>query len=489
MTAAVIAPAEADQSKDAICTRNMSVDSLQSSMDSLATNEAPSTSAQGRHMDYDTVLAKRRQHIGPNTTLVYKRPLHMVRGEGCRLYDADGNEYLDCVNNVAHVGHCHPKVTAAIAMQLATLNTNARYLHEGLVSYAEALTATFPEELSVAYFVNSGSEANDLALRIANCAAPGATHVAIMGGAYHGHTKAVIDLSPYKYEGPGGQGRQPYVHVLPCPDPYRNRHLDGRKAAREAIAEAHAAGGRICAFYCESVLSCGGQIILPEGYLQEVYEEMRAEGAVCIADEVQCGFGRAGDHFWVFEEQRVVPDIVTLGKPIGNGFPLGAVIVRPEFAAAFCNGMEYFNTYGGCTAAGAAGMATLRVIQEENFQARAARVGLYLTAKLNRLKERFEFIGDVRGTGLMIGIEIVDNKTSKKPAPNTATHIKEAMVARRVLLAVDGPHANVIKIKPPMVFAEAEADHLIAELTQVLEAGLPEEVIVADQRWEPKTPL
>ncbi|EIE23028.1 PLP-dependent transferase [Coccomyxa subellipsoidea C-169] len=440
-------------------------------------------------MDYDAVLAKRRAHIGPNTTLVYKRPLHMVRGEGCRLWDADGNEYLDCVNNVAHVGHCHPKVTAAIALQLATLNTNARYLHEGLSSYAEALTATFPEELSVAYFVNSGSEANDLALRIAHCAAPGATHVAIMGGAYHGHTKAVIDLSPYKYEGPGGEGRQPYVHVLPCPDPYRGQHLDGRKAAKAAIAQAHAAGGRICAFYCESVLSCGGQIILPEGYLREVYEEMHAEGAVCVADEVQCGFGRAGDHFWAFEEQGIVPDIVTLGKPIGNGFPLGAVIVQPKFAAAFSNGMEYFNTYGGCTAAGAAGMATLRVIQEENFQARAKRVGVYLTAKLKQLQQRFEFVGDVRGSGLMIGVEIVDNKDSKKPAPNAATHIKETMVARHVLLAVDGPHANVVKIKPPMVFAEAEADHLIAELTQVLEEGLPEGVIAADRQWEPRTPL
>ncbi|CAL5221927.1 g4200 [Coccomyxa viridis] len=449
----------------------------------------PSTSGKEQHMPFAEVLAKRKTFIGPNTTLNYKKPLHLVRGEGCHLYDADGVEYLDCVNNVAHVGHCNPAVVAAISKQLATLNTNVRYLHEGLCSYAEQLTSTFPEPLSVAYFVNSGSEANDLALRIAHCTAPGASHVAIMAGAYHGHTKAIIDLSPYKYDGPGGEGQQPNIHVLPCPDPYRGTHLDGRKAARAAIAEAHAAGGRICAFFCESVLSCGGQIVLPEGYLKEVYEEMRAEGALCVADEVQCGFGRHGEYFWAFEEAGVVPDVVTLGKPIGNGFPMGAVVLSPKHAAAFANGMEYFNTYGGCTAASAAGSAVLKVLQGERLQQHAHRVGQHLLAKLEFLKQEYECIGDVRGSGLMLGIEIVQSKASKAPAPAAAAHIKEAMLALRVLMTVDGPNANVLKIKPPMVFAEPDADRMLAVLTKVLQQGIPEKVQELDRAWKPAMPV
>jgi len=423
------------------------------------------------------VVKKRKQYVGYNTTLLYSEPLHIVAGKGCKLYSAEGREYLDGANNVAHVGHSHPKVVKAVSRQLGTLNTNARYLHNNLATHAEMLAATMPDPLEVAFMVCSGSEANDLALRIARENAPGQHHVAVMDGAYHGHTTACIDLSPYKFAGPGGAGVPNYVHVLPCPDVYRGKNLDGRKAAQEAIAAAHAAGGKIGAFFCESILSCGGQIILPNGYLEAVYEEMRAEGAACIADEVQVGFGRVGSHFWAFERYNVVPDMVTLGKPIGNGFPMGAVVTTPHFARQFAHGgMEYFNTCGGCTAAGAAGIAVLQVLKEEKLQQKALETGAHLLKELQSLKEDFKCVGDVRGAGMMVGIDVVENGLTKRHAPAAAKYVREGLKARRVLVSTDGPHNSVIKIKPPLCFGKREADRLVRELKQVLET-LPKELL------------
>ncbi|KAK9795530.1 hypothetical protein WJX73_009487 [Symbiochloris irregularis] len=421
-------------------------------------------------------LFKRRQSsLGPNTaTHVYQGgiPLHIVRGQGCHLYCSDGTEYLDCVNNVAHVGHCHPEVAQAVSQQLITLNTNVRYLHSSVVDFAEALVSTLPQQLQVCYYVNSGSECNDLALRIARLARPGATHVAVMAGAYHGHVSSLIDLSPFKFNGQGGGGQPAYVHVLPCPDTYRGLNLDGKAAARAAIEGAHAAGGKLCAFFCESILSCGGQVVLPKGYLQDVYREMRAEGALCVADEVQCGYGRAGSNFWVFETQDVAPDILTTGKPIGNGFPMSVLVTSRELAKSFSNGMEYFNTFGGCTAAGAAGLATFQVLRRERLQENAAAVGAHLLHRLSMLQKEHACLGDVRGMGLMQGIEIVTDPTSKRPDSKLAAELREQMAVRHhVLVAIEGPHNNIVKIKPPLCFSHKDADRLVDALSDVLASG------------------
>ncbi|MDX1430435.1 MAG: aminotransferase class III-fold pyridoxal phosphate-dependent enzyme, partial [Rhodothermales bacterium] len=300
----------------------------------------------------EEIRSARSAYLSSNLSLSYRSPLHIVRGYGQYLYDADGLEYLDCVNNVAHVGHCHPRVVSAAARQMAVLNTNTRYLHKNIVRFAERLAATLPDPLSVCFFVNSGSEANDLALRLAK-AHTGSSDVIVLGSAYHGNLSSLIDISPYKAEREGGSGLPAHVHRLEAPDVFRGRYRDARsstdyaKDAARLVTEMQASGRRPAAFFAESALGCAGQIFFPEGYLSEVFGAVRSAGGVCVADEVQVGFGRVGSHFWAFEQQGVVPDIVTMGKPIGNGHPLGAVVTTPQIAASFDNGMEYFNTFGG----------------------------------------------------------------------------------------------------------------------------------------------
>ena len=390
-------------------------------------------------LDRQKLLARRQRHLGPSLSISYREPLHMVRGEGAYLYDAAGRAYLDCVNNVAHVGHCHPRVVRAAAEQMARLNTNTRYLDENLVEYIERLAATLPEPLRVVYLVCSGSEANELALRLAR-AHTGREGVLVMDTAYHGNTNALIDISPYKFNGPGGRGRPAHVTVLPVPG----------AAERPEIPDG------LAAFFCESALSCAGQVILPPGYLREMYGKAREAGGVCVADEVQTGFGRAGPHFWMFETQGVVPDIVTMGKPIGNGHPMGAVVTTPEIAASFANGMEYFNTFGGNPVSCAVGLAVLDVIRDEGLQENARATGEYLIAGLRELQQRHGSITDVRGLGLFLGFEM---KTERE-----ATSLVNRMKDRGVLLSTDGPRHNVIKIKPPIVFGLREADVLLGNL-------------------------
>ncbi len=419
-------------------------------------------------------LTLRQQHLSQALSLAYQTPLKIVRGAGTYLFDEQGRAFLDAVNNVCHVGHCHPKVVAAAARQMAQLNTNTRYLHDHLVEYASRLTATLPAPLRICFFVCSGSEANDLALRLAR-AHTGHEDVVVVAGAYHGTTHSLIELSPYKFDGPGGRGAPPHVNPVPAPDPYRNkcRHdpQAGVALARpivQAIAGAHQRGRRIAAFYCESMLSCGGQIVLPSGYLAAAYQQIRAAGGVCIADEVQVGFGRAGEKFWAFETQGVVPDIVTLGKPIGNGHPLAAVITTPEVARSFANGMEYFNTFGGNPVSCAVGLAVLEVIAEENLQARARHTGQHLLAQLAELEKRHALVGDVRGMGLFLGVELVSDRETLTPAAREAAVVVERMKERGILLSTDGPWHNVLKIKPPLVFGPAHADLLASNLDEVL---------------------
>ncbi len=429
-----------------------------------------------RHASTETLIERRRQRFGGNVRLSYgSRPLQIVRGWMQYLFDETGRTYIDGYNNVPHVGHAHPRVTAAVAAQLATINTNTRYLHEAAVQYAEELAATFPAPLEVCYFTASGSEANELALRLAR-AHTGQRDMVVMDAAYHGHTTTLIDISPYKHSGPGGTGAPDWVHVSPIPDVYRGAHKAsdpdaGGKYAREvgAIIEAIRARGRgVCGYIAETCPSVGGQIIMPPGFLAEVYRLVRAAGGVCIADEVQTGFGRLGTHFWAFEAHGVVPDIVVLGKPIANGYPMGAVITTRAIAERFDNGMEFFSTFGGSTAACAAGLATLRATKDEGLQAHALRVGRHLLARLGDLQPHHAIVGDVRGSGLFLGVELVGNRESLAPATEEAAAVVVRMRELGVLVGTDGPFHNVIKIRGPMPLTETDADLIADALAKAL---------------------
>ena len=415
----------------------------------------------------DELLAARRNRLGKALSLAYHRPLKIVRGAGQYLYDHLGRAYLDCVNNVCHVGHAHPRVVRAGQAQMAVLNTNTRYLHDGILDYAERLLNKFPDPLSVVYFTCSGSEANELALRMAR-ACTGGRDVVVLDNAYHGNSQTLIDISPYKHNGRGGSGSPDWVHAAPMPDPYR-APLRGRAEDVAAIVEKLArAGGSGPTFIAESALGCGGQIILPDGYLASAYASVHAAGGICIADEVQVGFGRAGSDFWMFATQEVVPDIVTLGKPMGNGHPLAAVVTTREIADAFANGMEYFNTFGGNPVSCAIGRAVLDVIDDEDLQNRAATVGGDLRTGLHELVDRHALIGDVRGRGLFLGVELVTDRATLAPATEHAAQVVERLKDHGILASVDGPLENVLKFKPPMVLTRADADRVVETLDEIL---------------------
>lgn len=424
----------------------------------------------------DELLSMRYSLLGRNLSLAYHEPLKIVRGFAQYLYDEDGKQYLDCVNNVCHVGHCHPRVVAAGQQQMALLNTNTRYLHDNIIEYARRLTEILPEPLQVCFFVNSGSEANELALRLARTYT-GYKDVIVLDHAYHGHTQALIEVSPYKFNHKGGKGKPEYTHVVPIPDTYRGIYKAsdpkaGKKYAQEVeltLQKLKEQGRGIAAFLFESLPGCAGQILLAEGYLAEAFRLVRAAGGVCIADEVQVGFGRVGSHIWGFEVQHVVPDIVTLGKPAGNGHPLAAVVTTRTIADSFDNGMEYFNTFGGNPVSCAIGLAVLNVIQEEQSQRHALEVGDYFMDQLRLLQSQHQLIGDVRGLGLFIGTELVRDRTTLEPATMEAKEIINRMRDRCILLSTDGPFENVIKIKPPMVFSRKNIDQVIYNLNEVLE--------------------
>ncbi len=424
---------------------------------------------------HEDILTARRASLGRNLSISYKKPLKIVRGRGQYLFTEDGQAYLDGVNNVCHVGHCHPHVVSAACRQMPVLNTNTRYLHDAIIEYAERLLAKFPDPLSVCYFVCSGSEANELALRLARTYTR-QQDVITVDGAYHGNTQTLIDISPYKHAGPGGQGAPSWVHKVIMPDGYRGQYKGmeaetGRRYAAhvgEVANEILTDGKAPAAFICESMLGCGGQIVLPDTYLEEAFKHVRAAGGLCIVDEVQVGFGRAGSHFWAFETQQVVPDIVTLGKPMGNGHPLAAVITTPKIADAFANGMEYFNTFGGNPVSCAIGMAVLDVIENEDLQKNAYQAGNRLLHGLKGLMEYYPLIGDVRGLGLYAGVELVTDHRTLAPAPEHADYIINRLKDYGILISTDGPLHNVLKLKPPVVFTEQNADEVVGALGKVL---------------------
>lgn len=430
--------------------------------------------------DAQAILDSRRAHVGPSLSVSYQRPLHLVRGYMQHVWDAEGRIYLDAINNVPHVGHCHPRVVEAIARQTAHLATNTRYLYSAMAEYTERLVATLPEPLRVCYLVSSGSEANELALRLARAYTKKRGVVAVEG-AYHGNTQALIEISHYKFAGPGGEGRAPHVQVAPMPDPYRGAYkaADPKAGAKyalhvgEAFERAFADSIPAGAFIFESLPGTGGMVVPATGFLAEAYAVARAGGAVCIADEVQVGFGRVGTHMWGFEAvggPGVVPDIVTLGKPIGNGFPMGAVVTTREIADAFANGMEYFNTFGGNPVACAAGLAVLDVMRDESLQENARVVGEQLLAGLRELQQKFPLIGDVRGMGLFIGAELVRDRVTLEPATAEAAHIANRLRERGILISTDGPCHNVLKIRPPTCFSADDQ----AKIMEVLRESLAE---------------
>jgi len=432
-----------------------------------------------KQLTFAETLSQRRAFIGGNVTVSYNRPLKIVRGWRQYLYDDTGRAYLDVFNNVPLVGHSHPKVVQAVQRQLGLLNTNTRYIHENIVRYAKRITDKLPHPLRVCYFVNSGSEANELAIRLAR-AKTRSDDTIVLEHAYHGNTTALIDISPYKFNGPGGGGCKPWVHVVPIADDYRGAYRRGEPdvgiryahCVGEIVNQLQAQGRGAATFIAETMPSVGGQVVLPRGYLAEAYGHVRAAGGVCIADEVQVGFARLGTHFWGFQTQGVVPDIVVLGKPIGNGFPLAAVVVNSELAKAFANGMEFFSTFGGNPVSCAAGMAVLDVLEEEHLQENTRRVGRHLMAGLKELQERHALIGDVRGLGLFLGLDLVRDRETRTPASEQAAYIVNRLREQGILTGTDGPCHNVIKLRPPLIFSEADNDLFIRTLDSVLKEDL-----------------
>ena len=416
----------------------------------------------------NSLLAKRRALLGGAYRLFYEEPLHIVRGRGCYLYDAQGRRYLDAYNNVPHVGHCHPQVVAAISQQAATLNTHTRYLHEHVLDLAEQITDLCADGLAHMLFACSGTEANDLALRLAR-ARTGAEGVIVTESAYHGHSCAVVQLST---EDTPPARRGDHIVTIPAPDSYRRRASGPEQAADldQALAELERRGHRPAAFFLDTVLSSEGIATVPEGYLPAAVARVRAAGGLFVADEVQAGYGRSGVSFWGHERLGVVPDMITMGKPMGNGHPISGLVTSADVLDAFTRESHYFNTFGGNPVSCAAALAVLAVMRDEQLMARAQSTGAWLRAELEGLAAQHEVIGDVRGSGLFLGLDLVQDRTRQTPATDLAAKLVNAMRQRGVLLGRTGLHGNVLKIRPPMVFAREDGSLLLEALADSLAA-------------------
>jgi 4-aminobutyrate aminotransferase-like enzyme len=416
------------------------------------------------------LVARRRRVFGPTSMLFYARPLNLVRGEGVWLIGADGTRYLDAYNNVASVGHCHPRVVAAVSRQMATLNTHSRYLSEIVYTYAERLLATLPRELSNIVLTCTGSESVDLALRIARAVTSG-TGLIVTANAYHGNTRSATEISP---SSASAEPPNPHVFLVPAPDTYRimSKDVGPRFAAnvRKAIAAMKRKKIRFAGLIADSIFSSDGIYSGEPGFMAEAIASVRKEGGMFIADEVQPGFARTGETMWGFERHGLVPDMVVMGKPMGNGYPIGGVAVKPNLLEAFGATSGYFNTFGGNPVAAAAGLAVLETIEAETLQQNALEIGAYLLAELDGVAQRFSQVGDLRGKGLYIGVELVRDRKSKKPDREAATRIVDMLRDRNVLVGIAGPHGNVLKIRPPLCFERDHADLLVKALSDSLAA-------------------
>ena len=427
----------------------------------------------------DKILNQRKNHLGKGMSLQYQKPLHIVKGSNQYLIDNFGRKYLDTVNNVAHVGHENFEVVKAGQNQMALLNTNTRYLHENINVLAQELLETLPKELSVFHFVNSGSEANELAIRMVKTCTNSDEIIASEHG-YHGNTNGTVNISSYKFDGKGGEGKPKHTHVFPIPDTFRGKYRGentGEKYANEVqflIDEMHQQNKKVGGFIMEPIISCGGQVELPEGFLKEAYQKVKKAGGLCISDEVQTGVGRVGKTFWGFQMHNVVPDIVTIGKPLGNGHPIAAVACTEAVAKKFANGMEFFNTFGGNPVSCAIATEVLRVVKRENLQENALIVGEFLKLALKKLALKFPIIGDVRGQGLFLGIELVDIEMN--PLAEKTTYLINRMKEFGILMSSDGPDHNVIKIKPPITFTIENAKEIIFYLQKVFEEDFMKQI-------------
>ena len=428
-----------------------------------------------RWLSGEEVVALRGQRLASSQQSYYERPPNLVRARGSWFVDDHAHHFLDAINNVTHVGHGHTHVVEAAARQMRRLNTNSRFVYEEMARYADRLAATLPDPLNVVFLVCTGSEANDLALRIAR-QVTGRDDIAVIDGAYHGNTTAVTGISPNRYNGSGGAGAPPTTHEVMQPNMYRGPFAGEadpglRYAADiESVVDRLAAEGRPpAAFIAESLMGTAGQIVHPSGYLSRAFAHVRSAGGLCISDEVQVGFGRLGHHFWGFELGGVVPDIVTMGKPMGNGHPIAAVVTTREIADSFDTGMKYFNTFGGNPVSCAIAGAVLDVVEDEQLQQQALDVGSHFRARLDELAVRCSYLGDVRGEGLYLGVEFVTDRTTKTPAAALTTALCERLLKRGVIVYPNGDLGNVLKIKPPMVFSHADADRFVDQLDATLE--------------------
>lgn len=422
--------------------------------------------------EHEASLIERRQRVlGPAYRLFYARPVEIVRGEGVWLYEASGNALLDTYNNVASVGHCHPHVVSAMAKQAAILSTNTRYLHETVLDYAEKLLKYFSAELQHVMFTCTGSESNDLAMRLTR-AKTGGTGFIVTENAYHGTTLAVAGMSPSLGK---NVNLGEHVRTVPAPNRYRLGDGDVKEAFRadvQAVIDDFLRHGiKPAALIVDSIFSSDGVLPDPEGFLGGAVDAIHKAGGLFIADEVQPGFGRTGAHMWGFQRHGVLPDMVSLGKPMGNGYPVAGLVMRPDVVEEFGRKARYFNTFGGNTVASAVALAVLEVIENEGLQENARSVGAYFKSGLEQLAQRYPLIGDVRGAGLFLGAEIVKDRARRAPDPDATAKIVNGLRENNVLISATGPHANVLKIRPPLTFSKKNADFFVDKMDRVL-AGL-----------------
>jgi 4-aminobutyrate aminotransferase-like enzyme len=416
-------------------------------------------------------IRRRDKSLGPGYRLFYDTPLEVVRGKGVTLFDSEGNEYLDVYNNVPCVGHAHPRVIAAVHEQMQTLNTNTRYVQESILDYSEDLLSTFPAELGHVMYTCTGSEANDLAMRVAKYAT-GHQGIIVTSGAYHGLTAEVSSFSPSLGVGvPLGAN----VRVIDAPDALRyssdERSLEDhlRDQVRAAIADLHRHGVGVAAFIADSIFSSDGIFAGPAGFLRPIIEEVHAAGGLYIADEVQPGFGRTGEEWWGFQRHGVVPDIVTMGKPMGNGIPIAAAVFKPELLQEFGKNIRYFNTFGGNSVAIAAAQAVLDVLREESLMENSLKVGAKIRDELKTITQGLEQVAEVRGSGLFVGVDLVTDRSTLTPDGDTAAGIVNRLRQERILISASGAQGNVLKLRPPMPFSTNDADRLIEALARAFQ--------------------
>jgi 4-aminobutyrate aminotransferase-like enzyme len=434
----------------------------------LMVNAFDPASADNLDADLRALLARRQKVLGPSYKLFYEEPVHLVRAQGVHMFDAKGNRYLDVYNNVPSVGHCHPHVVEAITKQVATLNTHTRYLHELILTYAEKLISTFPPELSNVMFTCTGSETSDLALRVARNFT-GGTGVIVTETAYHGITSAVSEISPSLGEHvPLGQ----HVRTVPAPDSLRSEGADVgatfAKHVQAAIDDMKRHGIKVAALIVDTIFSSDGVYADPAGFLAPAVEAVRRAGGVFIADEVQPGFGRTGDAMWGFQRHGVVADLVIMGKPMGNGLPIAGLVAKPEVLKDFALRARYFNTFGGNPVSCAAGLAVLEVLEREQLQQNAKTVGSYMMQGLNELAGRYRQIGQVRGAGFFIGVDLVKDRDTHEPDPAFAIRLVNGLKKRFILIGASGPEGHVLKIRPPLPFSRENADQFLNAVDDTL---------------------